>query len=172
MIERKRTRLKDFDYSFQNFYFITICTLNKQRMFGTVKGENVIINKKGKIVKECWREITEHFTNVELDEFIVMPNHFHAIVIISGRVGLRSPQPEIKTKYFSLSQIVAYFKHQSTKRISELSNKDEKNKIWQRSFYDRIIRNEKELKNIRKYIFYNALKWSDDSGNENLDLYV
>jgi REP element-mobilizing transposase RayT len=205
MKERRRMRLKDFNYSSQNFYFVTICALNKQKIFGKIESGNVILNKKGEIVKESFWEVTEHFTYVELDEFIIMPNHFHAIIIISGPVGLRSPQPDgttkpdvtmksdvttkpdgttkpdatskpdvtmkpefepqpntairpnIQTKYFTLSQVIAYFKYQSTKRINEAFH-SEGNKIWQRSFYDRIIRNEIELDNVRKYIRHNALK--------------
>ncbi|MHB9041000.1 MAG: transposase, partial [Melioribacteraceae bacterium] len=78
-------------------------------------------------------------------------------------------QPDIKTKKFSLSQIIAYFKYESTKRINE-NNKTATRNIWQRSFYDRIIRNEKGLYNIRNYIQFNALKWNSDFGDENLEL--
>lgn len=182
---RKRMRLKGFDYSSQNFYFVTICVLNKQKIFGKIESGNVILNKKGEIVKECFINITEHFTNVELDEFIIMPNHFHAIIIITGPAGLRSPQPTVetepiittqkinetqqidktqpnvktnqipKTKHFTLSQIIAYFKYQSTKQINEAFH-CEGEKIWQRSFHDKIIRNENELHNVRKYIRNNA----------------
>ena len=125
MKERKSPRLKEYDYSIPNYYFVTICADGKLNFFGNVTGESVELNKNGIIVKECLLETKEHFTNV-------------------------------KTESFSLSQIVAYFKYQSTKRINAGSNTKEK--IWQRSFYDRIIRNEMELYNIRKYIQQNPLK--------------
>ncbi|MDP3582795.1 MAG: transposase [Ignavibacteria bacterium] len=156
MKERKSPRLKEYDYSIPNYYFVTICADGKLNFFGNVTGESVELNKNGIIVKECLLGTKEHFTNVEIDEYVIMPNHFHAIIILSGYVGLRSPQPNVKTESFSLSQIVAYFKYQSTKRINAGSNTKEK--IWQRSFYDRIIRNEMELYNIRKYIQQNPLK--------------
>jgi REP element-mobilizing transposase RayT len=116
-----------------------------------------------------WTAIPVHFLNVDLDKFIVMQNHFHGILIINGVVGLRSPQPNIKTTKFSLSQIVAYFKYESTRRINE-SNKEANCNIWQRSFYDRIIRNEKELYNIRNYIHFNTNKGDSDFGDENIEL--
>jgi len=172
--QRKSPRLKEYDYSIPNLYFVTICVEGKSDLFGKVIGEAVELNKRGIIVKECLLEIKEHFTNVDIDEYVIMPNHFHAIIIITGDVGLRSPQPinneqpernivgktneqpKTKTKHFSLSQVIAYFKYQSTKRIND--GIETKEKVWQRSFYDRIIRNERELFNIRKYIRQNPLK--------------
>lgn len=174
MKERKSPRLKEYDYSIPNYYFVTICAEGKRNLFGNVTGESVELNKIGIIVKDCLLEIKEHFTNVEIDEYVIMPNHFHAIIILQDYVGLRSPQPnintqpnnnikhanteqsKIKTEHFSISQVVAYFKYQSTKRINAGSNTKEK--IWQRSFYDRIIRNEKELYNTRKYIRLNPIR--------------
>ncbi|MFA3783776.1 transposase [Melioribacteraceae bacterium 4301-Me] len=167
--ERKRTRLIDYDYSSPHYYFVTICTKNKKNLFGDVINSKVVLNKNGIVVKELWLRIVEHFTNVELDEYILMPNHFHGIIIIYDKVGLRSPQTEIKTKNFSLSQIIAYFKYQTTKRINLIEGVEGR-VIWQRSFYDRIIRNEKELEKIRHYIHYNAIKWDEDKGDGNLEI--
>ncbi len=169
MLERKRTRLREFDYSSPNYYFITICANDKKSLFGFVNNGTMHLNENGKIVEQSWMAILDHFLNVEIDKFIIMPNHFHGILIINGVVGLRFPQPDIKTKKFSLSQIIAYFKYESTKRINE-NNKTATRNIWQRSFYDRIIRNEKGLYNIRNYIQFNALKWNSDFGDENLEL--
>lgn len=174
MQQRKSPRLKEYDYSIPNYYFVTICTQDKQNLFGKITGEEVALNKKGIIAKECLIEIVNHFTNIEIDEYIIMPNHFHAIIILQDYVGLRLPQPinnvkpeinseremndqsKTKTKHFTLSQVIAYFKYQSTKRIN--TGATIKEKVWQRSFYDRIIRNEKELYNIRNYIRQNPLK--------------
>jgi len=160
--QRKSPRLKEYDYSIPNFYFVTICTQDKQSLFSKITGGKVELNRNGLIVKECLLETKEHFTNVEIDEYVIMPNHFHAIIIITNNVGLRFPQPYLidqpaaKTKHFSLSQIIAYFKYQTTKRIN--AENETKEKIWQKSFYDRIIRNERELYNTRKYIRLNPLK--------------
>jgi REP element-mobilizing transposase RayT len=172
--QRKSPRLKEYDYSIPNYYFVTICVEGKRNIFGELIGDNVELNKNGIIVNECLLEIKEHFTSVDIDEYVIMPNHFHALIILQSHVGLRSPQPinnekpeinseremndqsKTKTKHFSLSQVIAYFKYQSTKRINE--GIETKEKVWQRSFYDRIIRNERELYNIRKYIRQNPLK--------------
>ncbi len=180
MLERKRTRLKEYDYSSPNYYFVTICSKNKADIFGKVANEKVYLSESGEIVKKCWMNLALDFKNLQIDEFIVMPNHFHAIVIVDGpvvagsplqdeRVGSRLPRPYNEAKKYSLSQVIAYFKYQSTKLINE-AKQAAGTKIWQRSFYDRIIRNEKELYNIRNYIRYNVLKWSDDFGDENLEL--
>jgi putative transposase len=173
MIERKSPRMKGYDYSIPHYYFVTICSHNRKELFGSVIQGKVFFTAIGKIINESWQEIVGHFTNVELDEYIIMPNHFHAIIILAADVGLSppagagSPQPNIKTNRFSLSQIIAYFKHESVKRINELLNI--KN-VWQRSFYDRIIRSERELYYIRNYIRWNAAKWEDDIRDENLEL--
>lgn len=174
MKERKSPRLKEYDYSIPNYYFVTICTQDKQNLFGDLASGEVVLNKNGMVVKECLLETKEHFTDVEIDEYVIMPDHFHAIIILQNHVGLRSPQPinndqpkknadsktneqsEIKTEHFSLSQVIAYFKYQSTKKINEGATAKEK--VWQISFYDRIIRNERELYNIRNYIRRNPLK--------------
>ncbi|MEW6651904.1 MAG: transposase [Bacteroidota bacterium] len=188
---RKIIRLKEYDYTIPNYYFVTICTEGKQKLFGKTNGKEVELNQSGIIIKESLLEIKEHFTNIEIDEYIIMPDHFHAIITFQDYVGLRSRQPPpperepqidtqarintdlvkkntkpnelrpvIKTEHFTLSQVVAYFKYQSTKRINAC--KIHKEKIWQRSFYDRIIRNESELNNVRKYIQQNPSKIHSD----------
>ncbi|MBU1132275.1 hypothetical protein KKC32_03470 [Patescibacteria group bacterium] len=80
--ERKRNRLQNYDYSQNGLYFVTICTKNKEELFGNVKNEKMILNEYGRIAKKCWREIPRHFPAVELDEFVVMPNHVHGIIEI------------------------------------------------------------------------------------------
>jgi len=95
--DRKLNRLKDYDYSQDGFYFVTICTKNREEFFGEIKDEEMILNEYGEIAKNCWLEIPDHFQNAEFDEFIIMPNHIHGIVIIAndmdvGNADLRSPQ--------------------------------------------------------------------------------
>jgi putative transposase len=168
--QRKSPRLKGFDYSNSAYYFITICTINKKELFGNITNTRIELNERGIIIDNCWNKLPDHFTNIELDYYVIMPNHFHAIIIMNGPVGLRSPQPGINTNIFSLSQIIAYFKYQSTKEINKIFTGGV-NKIWQRSFYDRIIRNEHELYNTRRYIEQNPLKWGIENDlPENLDV--
>lgn len=80
--QRKLNRLKNFDYSSTGYYFVTICTKNKEECFGEVKNRKMILNQYGKIVQWRWLTITKYFQNVLLDEFIVMPNHLHGIIVI------------------------------------------------------------------------------------------
>ncbi len=174
MLERKSNRLPGFDYSTSHYYFITICVNRLLPKLGEVLKGKMVLNNYGNIVEEKLLDLPLKYFYVELDEFIIMPNHVHAIMIIDrtnvstnsdNRTSLDlSLQPKIK---FS-SELVGVFKTTSSKAIHESGLMDFK---WQRSFYDRIVRNEKELYNIRKYIQQNPLKWDiEKSDVENLDL--
>ncbi len=200
--ERKQLRYKDFDYSNPGYYFITICSDDKEEIFGRIEKGKMILSEYGWIVDKCWNLIPEHFTNVELDQFQIMPNHLHGIIIInpvgdgspipykgkqnnmspihdkiaieneinSEKINVRDGKPVPNVKNSRLSDIVAYFKYMATKEVNLISKTPGK-KIFQRSFYDRIIRNEKELYNIRKYIIENPLRWKYEKETpENLDM--
>ena len=168
--ERKSPRLKEFDYTTPAYYFVTICTKSRRRLFGNISNSKIELNEKGITVRNCLNQLQEHFTNIELDCFAIMPDHFHGIIILNGPVGLSSPKTGIKTNKFSLSQIIAYFKYQSTKGINNISG-NSGCKVWQRSFYDRIIRNDRELYNIRRYVELNPLKWEIEKNRpENLEI--
>jgi putative transposase len=128
------------------------------------------LNEQGKVVDKCWMGIPEHFSNVVLDDYIIMPNHFHGIIVIhendvTGRGEVTSP-----IRKPTLGKIVAYFKYQSTKLINELQGTPSA-KYWQRNYYDRIIRDEKELQNVRNYIVNNVLAWAIETDHpENIPL--
>ena len=139
---RKLTRLKEFDYTNPSYYFVTICTKNHEHFFGKVENEKMFLNQAGEIVKNVWLRLKEHF-KIEIDEYCIMPNHFHGIIILE------------ETNKHSLSAILGSFKSFATREIRMVSPSFN----WQKSFYDRIIRNEKELYQIRKYIQQNPLKW-------------
>ncbi len=147
---RKRLRYADFDYSNDGYYFITACVKNRTNLFGAVSKHRMILNEWGRIVDFCWNDLPNHYGNCVLDSHVVMPNHFHGIIIIENN-------PSCEKKY-SLSEIIRGFKTFSSRRINELPIIGDKFH-WQKSFYDRIIRNEKELNNIRRYIEQNPLKW-------------
>ncbi len=177
--DRKPTRYKDFYYSSEGYYFVTICADGMKSYFGKIRNGEMKLNSIGKIVEKCWYQIPEHFKNVELDYFQIMPNHLHGIIIINGlgNANLAFPNNNVKisnngnaefafptdrTK-MTLSKIIQQFKRQITIET--------KQKLFQRSFYDRIIRNEKELYNIRKYISDNPLKWEFEKDRpENLNI--
>lgn len=171
--QRKPNRLKNFDYSLSGYYYVTVCTKDRQEYFGNIINNEMNLNDYGKIINKYWLEIPKHFENIELDEYVIMPNHVHGIIII---VGAGSSRP-------ILGQITGYFKYQSTKYINNIMNglenpitkgsenptptiKQNKIKqIFQRSFYDHIIRNEYSLLRIRKYIKNNPRNWEDDRNN-------
>ena len=174
---RKPNRLKKYDYSDTGWYFVTICTKDKHKYFGNVVDNKMVLNEFGKIVKQCWLEIPNHFNNIELDECIMMPNHIHGIIVIRNTnyvVGAGFPRPA-NPFCPTLGQIIGYFKYQSTKHINILTKGSgnptptkESNKIkqiFQRSYYDHIIRNENNLNRIRQYIRDNPLNWNKDRNN-------
>jgi len=123
------------------------------------------LNELGKIVKGCWEDITKHYPNTELDYFVVIPNHVHGIIIISSVVKT-GHAPSLQMQTHTLGNIIGSFKSAVTKQIHE---QDEKHFTWQSRFYDRIIRNERELNAIRNYIQQNPFQWELDSDNETLE---
>jgi REP element-mobilizing transposase RayT len=142
-------------------------------VFGKVENENMILNQYGKIAKDKWREIPEHYDYVDIDIFVIMPNHIHGIIIIKPQkndtiVGTEHCSvPTNKSKesknYGLLSKVIKSFKNTVTKDIKEIS--PNKNFRWQRSFYDHVIRTDESLEEIRRYIEQNPLKWELDENN-------
>jgi putative transposase len=147
---RKLPRLPGYDYSQNGAYFITICTLNRHSIFGEVLTGEMQLNTCGEIAQNCWDDLPNHYKHIELDAFVIMPNHVHGIVLIF----------EQNPKH-GLPEIVRAFKSYTTKRINryeETSNRT----IWQRSYYDVILRNEKDLNIRRQYIQANPRRWTED----------
>ncbi len=183
------TRLKYWDYSNPGFYFVTICTKDRIKMFGEIVNEKMILNRLGLIVKHCWHDLSNHYKNCILDSFIVMPNHFHGIIKIKDvnsnkhvEMGLRSKvairvapvemihesslrespnnNHRIERRKMLLSKIVGRFKMQSSKKINLINHT-----IcfrWQISYYEHIIRTEQDLWKCRKYITDNPANWKND----------
>jgi len=120
-------------------------------------------------VQRHWEEIPKHFENVELDEFIIMPNHFHGIIVLTEPVGAihESPLPmtQRQRRMMTLSKIIGRFKMRTAKEIN-LMNKTPGCPVWQRNYYEHVIRGEKDLENIRDYIRHNPLKCEYDSSRE------
>jgi REP element-mobilizing transposase RayT len=171
MKQRKPNRLKYFDYSNAGWYYVTICTKDHQHKFGSVINEKMILNETGKAADKMWLNIPAHYPFAELDEYIIMPNHIHGIIIIDydivGDEYLRPLQENTRSLHrTNLSNVIKGFKIGVTNWCKLNNHSDFK---WQRSFYDRIIRNEIELFNIRKYIKQNPLKWDLEKNIENLE---
>ena len=169
---RHSIRLPNYDYAQPGAYFITIVTYQRTLLFGNIVNEEMQLNNFGKIVDECWRAIPDHFPNVELRAYIIMPNHIHGIIMIndhgatmssSSSVGARhaSPLPH-GVKSHSIGAIVGSFKSTVTRRIGREFNSTG---IWQRNYYEHIIRNEKDLQNKTNYIEANPMLWNVDNEN-------
>ena len=164
--KRKHQRLKEFDYSQSSYYFITICIKDRREFFSHVINNELVLTEYGKILEEVWNNLPKYY-KVELDYYIIMPDHFHGIIIIDNSLKAKANE---ENKTFSLSDIIGKFKSFATKKIRELFSGKIEFK-WQKSFYDRIIRNENELYNIRKYIKENPLRWDLEKNNpENLEM--
>ncbi len=159
---RRSIRLKDYDYAHSGAYFVTICTHGKECLFGEVATDTMRLNDYGEIVTDCWMAIPSHFQSVELDEFIVMPNHVHGIVLIASNIKGEHPSGTMMPG--SLMTIVRSFKAAATKGINELRQTPGVT-VWQRNYYEHIIRSEAETSRIREYIAANPLKWSTDREN-------
>ena len=170
--QRRSLRLKEYDYSREGAYFITICTYNRECVLGNVADEEMILNQFGNIVLECWNSLTGCYTNIELDKFAVMPNHVHGIIKIIDNVGaihelpLQTANTDQKTKRrrMLIPKVVGYFKMNSAKQINTIRN-TAGIPVWQRNYYEHIIRNENKLNKIREYIQNNPLKWHLDRDN-------
>ena len=151
---------------------MTICTRNHARYFGEVLDGRMRLNVTGMIAQECWLAIPGHFPNSDINEFIVMPNHIHGILIIggddySGRDAymrpLQSKRQNVDRSKMYLSKIIQGFKSSVTRKVRK--RRDGHAFGWQRSFYDHVIRNEENLNRIREYIRNNPLKWAFDRYN-------
>lgn len=151
------TRLKGYDYSRPGNYFVTICTRKRKPFFGElIKGE-INLSEAGKIVSECWFDLPNHYPNIVLDEFIIMPNHIHGII----RIVYRSNN----IINHGIPEFIRAFKSFSSRRINQFktTHSQKSSGIWQLRYYDHIIRSNRELDIIRSYIKNNPVKFQGDN---------
>lgn len=169
---RRSIRLPHFDYSQPGGYYLTICSHEKYHLFGSVIDGEVILTTLEVIVDEEWKSITGRRSNVDVDTYCVMPNHFHGILFINEsrrstacRAQVLHPQPEQRRfgspQGDSLSTIVGSFKSSVARRINLLRSSPGA-LVWQRNYYEHVIRNEVDLAEKREYIINNPLKWELD----------
>jgi REP element-mobilizing transposase RayT len=167
---RRSIRLQGYDYSQKGLYFITICSKNREHFFGRIvkdkSDQKMILSSSGQVVENCWFEIPAHFPNVKLYEFIVMPNHIHGIIeIIAQSTAPISTKEKLSVTLFrspsmTIGSVLRSFKIGVTKW--HRSNTDIWD-VWQRSFHDHIIRDEKAYFNISNYIKNNPNSWNEDT---------
>ncbi len=169
---RRSIRLKGHDYTSPSAYFITICTHQRQCLFGEIVDGEMRLNKMGEITETCWQAIPDHFSRVQLDRFVVMPNHLHGIIFITDTcrgTALPCPYPTMQPEegkfgqsiVGSLPTIVGSFKSAATKQINMMRNASG-TPVWQRNYYDHIVRNEESLHRLRQYIQNNPFSWQKD----------
>ncbi|TAN42754.1 MAG: hypothetical protein EPN25_02475 [Nitrospirae bacterium] len=191
---RRSIRLKGYDYSRPGAYFVTVCAWKKESMFGEVANGEMLLNECGQNVVHCWNDLPCHYPNGQLDEFIVMPNHIHGIIMLNVGAGLQPARIEAgtnvgagfkparidtdsdeinraglkpaPTKCHGLPEIVRAFKTFSARRVNTLRNTPGV-PLWQRNYHEHIIRDDRELHAIREYIRYNPLRWGEDDENPN-----
>ena len=178
---RNSLRLAEFDYSMPNAYFVTMVCQNRIDLFGKIVDGQIVHNDTGQMVQQIWLDMLNRFQSILLDEFILMPNHFHGIIVLQDRpvemkpvgaslVDARFEKIRVGTSPTpTIGDIIGAFKSITTMEyILGVENHGWPpfdRKIWQRGYYDRIIRNEKELDTFRKYISTNPLRWKEDSEN-------
>ncbi|MCX6785250.1 MAG: transposase [Candidatus Komeilibacteria bacterium] len=174
---RQTHRLKGFDYSSNGYYYITICTKNREHYFGEIIGDVMQYSLIGKIAQRYWSNILRHYPFIKLDEFIVMPNHIHGVLIINHGLNCKVATQYIASLQFTpqtlghynkfapqsgnLSAIIRGFKI-GVKKYAVIQGLDFQ---WQPRFYDKIIRNDNELFRIREYIRNNPVGWREDRNN-------
>jgi len=185
---RRSIRLKGYDYSQAGAYFVTMVTWQREMLFGEIVDGVMTLNRYSVIVRDAWFDLKNHYRHVELGEFVIMPNHVHGIIVLTddGRGGsstsggmnlpditsagmdnlpIHQTRPYVKPKpRHGLPEIIRAFKSFSAKRINRLRRTDGI-PVWQRNYYEHIIRNEREMDNITKYIETNPLRWDDDDEN-------
>ena len=172
---RRPLRLEGYDYSQAGAYFVTICTKDKDGILAEITDEAMRLSPAGKVVEACWKSLPSRYPNVELDAFVVMPNHVHGIIMISigaHTVGAIHELPlhesstsrQISRRRMLLPKIVGYIKMNTAKRINQLCNAHGV-PVWQRNYYEHVIRNEGSLNSIRQYIAENPVHWALDEEN-------
>jgi REP element-mobilizing transposase RayT len=200
--DRQSNRFKFHDYSWPGAYFVTICIQDRNCWLGKIKDQQIILSTVGKMVESEWNRLPQRFSNVQLDAFVIMPNHIHGIIILQGdyfsrkknvkkqgvgatlvvahsknteREGDHKGRPYNQSN--KLGEIVGSFKSITTLRYIQEAKKMKwpafNKRLWQRNYYDHIIRSEKSLEKLRQYIEYNPLNWQKDrfywSENSGLD---
>ncbi len=178
---RRSIRLKGYDYHQTGAYFVTICTHKKKCMLGDVEDGRMVLNEVGQMVQRTWIELPVHYIGVNIDEFIIMPNHLHGIIILNVGAGPRAcpqdeetkgqPQGVAPTKTLSLPDVVYSLKSLTTKTYIESVKQNDwipfEKHFWQPNYYEHVVRNEEDLNEIREYIINNPLKWEFDEENPN-----
>jgi putative transposase len=170
---RKSIRLRDYDYSQAGWYFITICTHQRQLLFGEIVDGRMVLNAAGMIVEKVWNDLPDQYPYIQIKEFVVMPNHFHGIVQIVGAQFIAPKnsgvinhgamnQGAINCAPTGLGQVARAFKARCTWTIRHMLCSS-RIPIWQRNYYEHVIRDEAAYLQIAEYIQTNPQRWQEDT---------
>lgn len=168
---RQSIRLKNYDYSQSGLYFVTICTENRENVSGEIVDGKMVLNNVGNMIEKWWNKIPERFNMVELDAFQIMPNHIHMIIRIvgAGFIPAHGKRATTRVAPTTLGDIIGTFKSLTTHEyIMGVKNNGWKpfdKRLWQRNYYEHIIRTENDLNKIREYIKINPQIWNRDRNN-------
>jgi REP element-mobilizing transposase RayT len=160
---RRSTRLKGYDYSQEGAYFVTICTHAREFLFGEIVDGQMVVNRFGELAENAWIDLPNHYPHLELDRYVVMPNHFHGVIVLVG-AGLKpapTNPPPTTDKRHGLPEIVRAFKTFSARHINETRNSPGV-PVWQRNYHEHIIRNEADFSRIAEYVATNPQRWIED----------
>jgi len=174
-LRRHSIRLKEYDYGHPGAYFVTVCTHHRDCLFGEIVEGEMHLSKAGMALQAVWKKLPQRYPNTDIDVNVIMPNHFHGIITIDVgaiHVGdstlrespLRMPTLTPSRRKMLLSKMVGYFKMNSAKQINEIRITPGA-PVWQRNYYEHVIRNEIDLEEIREYIQNNPLKWLEDENH-------
>jgi len=157
--KRKRTRLKNFDYSTNGAYFITICTEDKRKILSKIVGgdvlgdpNNIELLSHGLVANKYINQFNEFYDNITVDQYVIMPNHIHILLLVAENGSPRKSSPTRQTT--AVSHFVSTFKRFCNKEYGE--------NIWQRSFHDHVICDHEDYEEHVKYIYENPMRWVDD----------
>jgi REP element-mobilizing transposase RayT len=164
--QRKQLRLKGWDYG-KGWYFVTVCIKSRKCIFGNIQKNDILLSQEGHIVEKWISSLPLHYDDVSIDCSVVMPNHVHMIVVLRpkldvGTIHELSLRMQKTRTHIPLSNIIGYWKMHTAKEINALHN-SQGTPFWQRSYYERIIRNEREYQELCAYIRNNPRNWYEDS---------
>lgn len=167
---RRSIRLPCYDYCREGVYFVTICSHQRECILGETKEGTLKLNDIGHVVKDCWEEIPKHFPNMELDQYVIMPNHIHGLIVIERQLpGRKRSSPDRNNVApQSLGVVVRSFKAAVSRAVKQRS-KGSVSPVWQRNYFEHVVRNDEDFSRIREYIFLNPIQWEEDEDNPRWD---